>query len=162
MSCLAGTGIRSGLAGENDMTTAVPSFEVPIEQGKIQEFASATGASDDTFFGERAVIPPTFLTTARFFWQSAESKAAADHGLDQQRTLHAEQEYVFHGEPPRAGQILTATSRILERYEKQGRRGGNLIFVTTVMEFRDGAGNLVAEQRSTAVQTARAPKDESQ
>lgn len=142
------------------MTAAsVPSFEVRIEQGKVQEFARAIGASNEAFFGDRAVISPTFLTTARFFWQTPESTAAADHGLDQKRTLHAEQEYVFHGQPPRAGHALTASSRILERYEKQGRRGGTLTFVTTLMEFRDGAGNLVAEQRSTAVQTARPPKD---
>ena len=45
--------------------------------------------------------------------------------MDQKRGMHAEQEYVFHGPPPRAGTRLTCQSRIAEVYEKEGRRGGN-------------------------------------
>jgi hypothetical protein len=36
--------------------------------------------------------------------------------LDQKRGMHAEQEYVFHGPPPRAGTTLTAQSRIADIY----------------------------------------------
>ena len=83
------------------------------------------------------------LTTAGFFWQTAESKAA--HGLDPKRTLHAEQEYVFHGEPPRAGRVLTASAKVTDRYRKEGRRGGALTFVKIVTVFRDENGRLVAD-----------------
>ena len=60
--------------------------------------------------------------------------------LDQQRGMHAEQEYVFHGPPPRAGTRLTCQSRIEDVYEKEGRRGGKLGFAVMVTEFRDESG----------------------
>lgn len=135
-------------------------FDVAIERGKIREFARATMSENPAYQAAEPVIPATFLTTAGYFWQPEESKAS--HGLDPQRTLHAEQEYVFHGVPPRAGQTLTATARVTERYEKQGRRGGKLTFVKVAIEFRDEQGVLVAEQRSTAVETSQAPKEEGQ
>jgi hypothetical protein len=69
--------------------------------------------------------------------------------------MHAEQEYVFHGPPPRAGATLTAQSRIDAVYQKQGRRGGVLTFAVLVTEFRDASGRLVAEARMTGVETAR-------
>ncbi|MFJ8861833.1 MaoC family dehydratase N-terminal domain-containing protein [Streptomyces sp. NPDC102451] len=144
----------------NSPEPAPVAFEVGVERGKIREFARAAMSENAAYLSAEPVVPPTFLTTAGFFWQPAESKAQAAHGLDPQRTLHAEQEYVFHGVPPRGGQTLTATARVTERYEKQGRRGGRLTFVTMVTEFRDEHGALVAEQRSTAVETSQAPKEE--
>jgi hypothetical protein len=77
--------------------------------------------------------------------------------LDQKRGLHAEQEYVFHGPPPRAGAKLVAQSRIAEVFEKEGGRGGRLTFAVMVTEFRDETGRLVAEARMTGVETARVP-----
>jgi len=71
--------------------------------------------------------------------------------------MHAEQEYVFHGPPPRAGTRLTCRSRIAEMYDKQGKRGGTLTFVVMVTEFRDPSGKLVAEAKMTAVETGQAP-----
>ncbi|WP_377267496.1 MaoC family dehydratase N-terminal domain-containing protein [Peterkaempfera sp. SMS 1(5)a] len=146
----------------DDTQQAPVAFEVPIECGKIREFARATLSDNPAYQAAEPVIPPTFLTTAGFLWQPTESKAQAHHGLDPQRTLHAEQEYVFHGAPPRAGQVLTATARVTDRYEKQGRRGGKLTFVTMVTEFHDEHGTLVAEQRSAAVETSQAPKEDGQ
>jgi hydroxyacyl-ACP dehydratase HTD2-like protein with hotdog domain len=77
--------------------------------------------------------------------------------MSPERGMHAEQEYVFHGPPPRAGTRLTCRSRIAEMYDKQGKRGGTLTFVVMVTEFRDASGKLVAEARMTAVETAQAP-----
>src|SRR5580658_7886815 len=77
--------------------------------------------------------------------------------LDQRRGMHAEQEYVFHGPPPRAGTRLTCQSRIEDVYEKEGRRGGRLGFAVMVTEFRDEQGELVAEARMTGVETGGPP-----
>ena len=38
--------------------------------------------------------------------------------MDQSRGMHAEQEYIFHGPPPVAGDRLVGTSRIAEIHEK--------------------------------------------
>ncbi|GGM89187.1 MaoC family dehydratase N-terminal domain-containing protein [Dactylosporangium sucinum] len=77
--------------------------------------------------------------------------------FDLQRVLHAGEEFIFHGAPPKAGQTLTVTPRLGERYEKQGNRGGVLRFAVLINEFRDAAGVLVAEERTTLVETGRTP-----
>jgi hydroxyacyl-ACP dehydratase HTD2-like protein with hotdog domain len=133
-------------------------FRVPVERGKVLEFAAATRSANPAYWADECpFIPPTFLTT-QMFWQ--EWAAGANPWplveLDQQRGLHAEQEYVFHGPPPRAGSVLVARSRIADVYEKAGR-GGTLTFAVMVTEFRDESGRLVAEARQTGVETAGPP-----
>jgi hypothetical protein len=70
--------------------------------------------------------------------------------------LHVEQEYVFHGPPPQVGVVLTGTSRIAATWEREGRRGGNMMFASVTTEFRDEAGRLVAEGTWTEANISRA------
>jgi hypothetical protein len=129
-------------------------FELPLERGKIREFARATFSADPAYLDDpQPVIPPTFLVTMAF-WSGPGTDPWEHVRMDQSRGLHAEQEFVFHGPPPRAGTTLTAQSRIEEITSKPGRRGGTLTFVTMVTEFRDAAGTLVAEAKLTGVETA--------
>jgi hydroxyacyl-ACP dehydratase HTD2-like protein with hotdog domain len=72
--------------------------------------------------------------------------------MSEERGMHAEQEYIFHGTPPRAGDRLKATSRITEITDKQSRSGAILTFVKMVTEFRDLSGTLVAESILTGVE----------
>ena len=123
-------------------------FLMEIERGKIREFARATFSANPSYLDDvEPVVPPTFLTTMGF-WSGPDSNPWADVKMDQSRGLHAEQEYVFHGPPPRAGTRLTATSRIESITSKPGRRGGELTFVVMVTEFRDPSGKLVGKARS--------------
>lgn len=122
-------------------------FVLEVERGKLREFARATFAEPSE------VAPPTFLTTA-FHWQSGDSDPWEQVRMDPSRGLHAEQEFVYHGPPPRAGDRLTGTSRIAEVYEKTNRAGKTLTFVVMVTEFRDDAGTLVAESKLTGVETS--------
>ncbi len=134
-------------------------FEVAIERGKIREFARATRSTHAEYLdAEHPVAPPTFLTTM-FFWEEGVAGANPWHHvkLDQKRGMHAEQEYVYFGPPPRAGAKLTARSRIESVYDKEGRRGGKMTFAVMVTEFRDESGRLVAEARLTGVETERPP-----
>jgi hypothetical protein len=134
-------------------------FELDVERGKVREFARAVRATHPAFFdGDRPVSPPTFLTTM-FFWEHdvAEANPWSAVKMDPRRGMHAEQEYVFFGPPPRAGTRLHCRSRITDVYEKQGKRGGTLRFAVMVTEFRDGDGRLVAEARLTGVETEHAP-----
>jgi len=73
------------------------------------------------------------------------------------RLLHGEQEYVFPNGPPRAGARLTVQSRVESIYEKEGKRGGTMTFVITVTDFTDEHGEVVAQARSTAIETGRPP-----
>ncbi len=68
--------------------------------------------------------------------------------------LHAEQHYEYHRHPA-PGDVLTATVRPGETWEKQGRRAGKLIFVETITEYRDQNGDLVVTARSIGVRTER-------
>lgn len=131
-------------------------YEVPIERGKIREFARAAQSHNPAYDGPDAVIPPTFLTTAGHFWQTG-AHPAADLGFELARILHGEEEYEFFGPPPHAGQTLTVTSRMGDRWEKEGRRGGVMRFAKLISEYRDASGTLVAEQRTTIIETAKPP-----
>lgn len=131
--------------------------EIPIERGKIREFARSTMTDNPEYVEAREPsAPPTFLTTLNFWTRGSESPLA-QVGLDLRRLLHGGQEYVFHGPPPRAGTELTAQTRVDKIYDKEGKRGGTMTFVETVTEFRDPGGTLVAEARSTAIETGQAP-----
>jgi len=127
-------------------------WEVILERGKIAEFAEAMASGNPAYRGADAVIPPTFLTTAGRW---APPGARVDVGFDRKRLLHGEQEYIFYGSPSRAGDTLTARERIVDRFEKPGKRGGTMRFATVVTEFRAADGTLVAEARATFIETGR-------
>jgi hypothetical protein len=138
-----------------------PAYEMVIESGKVREFATAVKSSDPAYLDDpNPVIPPTFLRAAAFWAprrppvsrsSSGEGTPARGRGTG----LHGGQEYVFHGPPPRAGTKLSITSRVAERYEKQGSRGGTMTFTVSVQEFRDESGRLVAEGRTTSIMTSK-------
>jgi hypothetical protein len=134
------------------------SYEMPLEVGKVREFARATQSRNPAYSGPDAVIPATFLTHARLAWEPRDQGQIEKLGFDMRRILHGEEEYVFHGPPPAVGQTLTVETRTESRWEKEGKRGGTMRFARIVNEFRDAAGTLVAEQRSVVVETARVPK----
>lgn len=130
-------------------------FEVVVERGKIAEFAVAMQSDHPAYRGPGAVAPPTFLTSAAL-WRPEDARV--DVGFDRRRLLHGEQEYIFHGPPPRAGQELRATERVEQRYTKTGRRGGEMRFCVVVTEYRDPVGLLIAEARATYVERTAAPE----
>ncbi|MFF5010456.1 MaoC family dehydratase N-terminal domain-containing protein [Streptomyces phaeochromogenes] len=126
-------------------------YEVLVERGKIREFAAAMQSENPAFQGLEAVVPPTFLAgTARW----APEGGRIETGFERARLLHGEQEYVFHGPPPRAGDTLIARERLVDHYTKAGRRGGEMRFAVVSTEFRSPAGDLVAEARATYIETA--------
>jgi len=133
-------------------------FRVVVEEGKVREFARAVKSSNPAYMdGPQATSPATFLASSAF-WQRPEHSPWGDTRLNWQRILHGEQEFVFHGPPPAAGTELTAEARIDRVYEKEGKRGGTMTFVETVTEFRDSSGEMVAEARSTIIETGQAPQ----
>jgi hypothetical protein len=130
-------------------------FSMTVERGKVREFARATMSDNPEYLDDPTPpIEPTFLTSVSF-WTPPGQSVFSKVKMDLKRVLHGGQVYVFHGPPPRAGQQLTVQTRVAEVYEKEGKRGGAMTFVVTVTEFRDESGNLVAEARSTAIETGK-------
>lgn len=130
-------------------------YEFPIDRSKIREFARATRTQNPAHEGASAVITPTFLTHARLAWEPLETSPMLELGFDLGRVLHGEETYEFHGPPPRAGQVLSVTSRLGERWEKEGRRGGTMRFAELINEFRGEDGELVATQVTTVIETGK-------
>jgi hypothetical protein len=132
-------------------------FQMVVERGKIHEFARATQSRNPDYLdGDHPLTPVTFLVTSGF-WQDESNSPWGNGPRNFERILHGEQEFVFFGEPPRAGDVLTGVSRIERVYEKEGRRGGAMKFTEAVTEFRDPEGKLVAESRTTSIETGQAP-----
>ena len=142
--------VAGGRAGSGE---AAEPFEMRVELGKVREFARATNSRHHEYQQDEGVSPVTFLQTSAF-WQTRANDPLPDRNM--RRSLHAEQEFVFHGPPPGAGTRLIGAARIDKVYEKQSRRG-TLTFVELVTEYRDEAGALVAESRLTGVEMPETP-----
>lgn len=88
----------------------------------------------------------------------AEPKKESSGGSERKSSggggLHAEQRYVYHRHP-KVGDVLTATSRPGETWEKEGRRSGKLVFSESITEYRDQNGELVVTATSVGVRTER-------
>ncbi|MDD3837749.1 MAG: MaoC family dehydratase N-terminal domain-containing protein [Phenylobacterium sp.] len=153
----------------------------PIEAGHIMMFARSIGDPNPVYYDAEAakkteaggvIAPPTFV--------QASAQFDPDYGLRPkigqpwfgsgknptgvQRTggggggggggLHAEQHYEYH-RPLRAGDVLTATTTPGKTWEKQGRRGGTLLFSESVTEYRNQNGELVVTARSVGVRPSK-------
>ena len=129
-------------------------FEMLIERGKIREFARATRLTDSAYFDDEAPpIPPTFLATAAFWQPDDVPRPYEALGMDLRRVLHGEQEYRFYGPLPRAGSRLRVELRVESVEEKRGRKGGSMRLAHVVTDFYDDHGALVAQGRSTTIET---------
>ena len=138
-----------------------PAFPMAVERGKVREFARATQSTSAAYRDDPAPpVPPTFLMTMAFWSPPEAGELWNQVGMDLRRLLHGEQEFRFPKGPPRAGTQLTAKTRVESVTEKEGKRGGSMTFAVTVTEFRDESGEVVAEARSTAIETGRAPTQE--
>jgi acyl dehydratase len=129
---------------------------MPIERGKIREYAVATAnVRDEYLLAEHPPIPPTFLASVAFWdplidiFDTPEAQAqlrGAGLAVDVTRLLSLEQEYVFHGPLPRAGDVLTVRRRLDGATLKRGRRGGDMVLMRFALEFFAG-DQVCAEAR---------------
>ena len=154
----------------------------PIEAGHIMMFARSIGDANEIYYDDGyakttepgcTIAPPTFVqASAQFdpnyflrpkigeewFGSAKEatgiSKREGGGGGGGGGGLHAEQHYVYHRQV-QAGDVLTATTKPGNSWEKEGRRGGKLKFSESVTEYRDSAGELVVTATSVGVQTER-------
>ena len=147
------------------MAEEVISFELPVEPDKVREFALAVGEDNPVFFEPETahtlglpamVAPPTFTVTQIFYVPRDERESRLGANLDYERVLHGEQEFVYR-RLPIAGEVLNGTMRISKDFTKQGRRGGEMRFVTYESRFTDADGAEVVTAYYTLIQTAKDP-----
>lgn len=127
---------------------------MPIEWGKVREYARATDAARPAYLDDpNAPIPPTFLATV-IFWSKigatvrapevAQACETAGVTADIEHLLSLEQEYVFFGPPPRAGDTLLTSERLHDVQIKQSRQGP-MVLIRFVVSFHDEDERLRAE-----------------
>ena len=153
----------------------------PVEAGHIMLFARAIGDANPEYYGAitggaMVPAPPTFVQSSAQFdpdyflrpkpgepWfgsgRHATGVVHGEGGGGGGGGLHAEQHYEYH-RPLRAGDVLTATVRPGETWEKQGRRGGKLVFVESVTEYHDESGELVVTARGVGVRTEKVVEED--
>ena len=68
--------------------------------------------------------------------------------------LHAEQRFEYHL-PLKAGDVLSATTKPGNSWEKESKRAGKLKFSESVTEYRNQDGDLVITATGVGVQTER-------
>ncbi len=129
-----------------------PETVLHVELGKIREFARAVKDPNPLYTdADRCVAPPTFLMTiAHWMGDLASTRSAVK--LDYRRLLHGEQDFEYL-KPIRPGDVLRARSRTKDVFEKEGKRGGKMLFVIGETEFRNQHGEVVAYMRNTAIET---------
>ncbi|HEY3941084.1 MAG TPA: MaoC family dehydratase N-terminal domain-containing protein [Acidimicrobiales bacterium] len=155
----------------------------PIEAGHVMMFARAIGDPNPVYYDEASarerglegiIAPPTFVQASAQFdpdyglrpkigepWFGSGREAT---GVDRSgggaggggggTGLHAEQHYEY-ARPLRVGDVLSATVRPGQTWEKEGRRGGTMRFSESITEYRDQHGELVVTARSVGVLTSR-------
>jgi acyl dehydratase len=134
-----------------------------VERGKIREFATAIKDDDPLYFDEvhaareaGGIMPPiTFLQTVGH-WDDGRGRVHVP--FDLRRVLHGEQEYELL-EPIYVGDVLTAVSRIVDIYEKPGKRGGSMNFAVTETTYTNQRGAVVARAKHVTIETGQVVKD---
>ena len=139
-------------------------FDLPVTREAIADFAVAVGEDNNPlFFDPQAakeagfpdvIAPPTFTTRQIFPVPREERERRLGANLDYARVLHGEQEFVYQRLPV-AGETLKGTMRISKDFEKEGKRGGTMRFVTYETKFTDAAGDEVLTAYYTLLQTAK-------
>ena len=138
---------------------------MPIERGKIREYATATAAARPAYTDDqKAPVPPTFLATVVFWTPIGETlrspevlEACAEAGIeaDLGRLLSLEQEYVYPRPPPHAGETLQTDERLGDVTVKRTRDGRAMVVVRFTVDFRDEQGDLRAECNYTSAYVQR-------
>jgi acyl dehydratase len=140
-------------------------FRLPVDPDKVSEFAVAVGEDNPIYHDPTVarqlglpgpVAPPTFTVTQILQIPRAEREQRLGANLDYERVLHGEQEFVYK-RLPLAGETLTGVMRISKDFEKEGKRGGIMRFVTYETTFTDADGVEVLSAYYTLIQTAKDP-----
>ncbi len=155
----------------------------PVEASHIMMFARSIGDANPIYYDEehaastepgRIIAPPTFAQASAQFdpdyflrpkigekwFGSGKNPTGIDRssgsggggGGGGGGGLHAEQHFEYHRHVG-PGDVLTATVRPGETWEKESKRAGKLVFSESITEYRDQNGELVITARGVGVRT---------
>ena len=133
-----------------------PEFHFPVERGKVREFARTLFALRPDYLEDpRPPMFPTQTVVAGYSWgymlEDPQGTDLARVDIDPTMSLDGEQEFIFPGGPPRAGENLLSRTWVDSIWKKRGRKGGNLTFYRTRSDYRRRDGSLAVINYATSV-----------
>jgi len=153
----------------------------PVEASHILMFARSVGDDNQVYYDADyaktteaggIIAPPTFAQASAQFdpdyflrpkigqpWFGSGKNPtgvtrAAGGGGGGGGGLHAEQHFEYHRHL-KPGDVLTATTKPGNSWERESKRAGKLVFSESVTEYRDQHGELVITARGVGVRTER-------
>jgi acyl dehydratase len=134
---------------------------MPVEAGKIAEFAEAIGDDDPVFVdstGEAAAergfedvpIPTTFTMTKGFWTARQDTEGRPDLGFVDERIVHGEQSFEIERRPV-AGDVLRGEGELVDVFEREGS-GGTMTFAVWETRLYDQNDELCVTERSTVIE----------
>lgn len=154
----------------------------PVEASHIMMFARSIGDANPIYYDEEyarttepgsIIAPPTFAQASAQFdpdyflrpkigepWFGSGKEPT---GIKREAGggsggggggLHAEQHFEYHRHI-KPGDVLSATTKPGNTWEKESKRAGKLVFSESITEYRDQNGELVITARSVGVRTER-------
>ena len=131
----------------------------PVERGKVREFVRALHEHDPIYedadaasaAGFAAIPAPLTFPMVAMMWRERDA-AIEDLGFDFKRLLHGGTTWEYL-RPLLVGDEITVKRSVAAVNEREGKRGGVMTFVTIDTEITDAAGDVVARQTDTLIQT---------
>ncbi len=123
-----------------------------VEQGAIIKFAQAIGDENPLWNDQAAarktrygglIAPPTFLRNLRL------ERTELPFDIPFERVLDGGSDWEYF-QPVRPGDRITAVSRLTDLQERPGRMG-IMIFMTSLITYRNQFDEVVATQTSTSI-----------
>lgn len=138
---------------------ALDSFPLPVERGKVREFARAL-LDDDPIYTDCDVARaagyatiPAPLTFAAASGHFRDDLALFEElGMDLRRVLHGESRWEYLA-PVHAGDELQAHRRLADVTTRPGKRGGEMTLFTFEIEFVNQDGVTVLREHDVVIQT---------
>jgi hypothetical protein len=118
-----------------------PSVVAKVEAGHLRRFAEAIGDANPRWSEE---APPTFLVAMAPV--SLHLAEAEEYGKG---WLNGGNRFEYFA-PVRVGDVITATGRVADVYEKPGS-SGNLLFIIFETDYVNQDGRTVARLRGTGI-----------
>ena len=118
-------------------------------------FAQSSAQFDPDYFLRPKIGGEGWFGSGKEATGAKPSKESSGGGGGAAMGLHAEQHFEYHL-PVKAGDVLTATTKPGNSWEKESKRAGKLKFSESVTEYRNQNGELVITATGVGVQTERA------
>lgn len=142
------------------LATPAQDLTLPIERGKVMEFARAIKSDNPVHFDaaaarglgfEDVIAPLTFSAVAAHYNSGDAADLPRSLGLDVARMLHGEERWTY-ARAPVAGEVLEGQRTVTAAWRKPARSGGAMTFVVVAVDYRDAEGGLVLRDEMVMIE----------